>query len=469
MPLYLLALWRCLDAATPAAVAFLGLATLAVTLSNFYGGLIGAVITPAAVAAYWLVMRPATGARSTPDHHGHQPRADRRLRVDVCVVRRARRRRGRNGLRVSARRALPVQREMVELSRSPSRASLVGPAVSECGMRRVFATAARAAGESRPGHRRARRRCRRPLALAIRNRQSACGIHVPVLVVAPAALACSLSPERPIGPTVVAPSALVYGLVPMFRAYARFGVVVQLMAALLAGIGVDFCVAPAPGARGLPASPSWPSWPPSTRSRPGRCGAMCCRPRHTAGSPGSPVTCGRSTARRSIGNQSIQWLTGYRVLLAAGSPSDCTEPNFSQKLAAGGYTHLLVRRDTAEGRWFATQPADGFRVAADLEDGQVLAVTAAPPPIYTATMTGFFRREHNAKGTWRWMAQDAPGRSRTPACSRSSRRWPLSCGHSNAARHGLLLDGRHVQNSSSRGRAMSIRSARSPCRPAITC
>src|SRR5688500_14716765 len=58
LPLYLLALWRCLDAATPAAVAFLGIATLAVTLSNFYGGLIAAVITPAAVGAYWLVMRP---------------------------------------------------------------------------------------------------------------------------------------------------------------------------------------------------------------------------------------------------------------------------------------------------------------------------------------------------------------------------------------------------------------------------
>jgi uncharacterized membrane protein len=58
VPLYLLALWRCLDAATPVAVAFLGVATLAVTLSNFYGGLIAAVITPVAVAAYWLVMRP---------------------------------------------------------------------------------------------------------------------------------------------------------------------------------------------------------------------------------------------------------------------------------------------------------------------------------------------------------------------------------------------------------------------------
>ncbi len=107
-------------------------------------------------------------------------------------------------------------------------------------------------------------------------------------------------------------------------------------------------------------------------------------------------------------SQSIQWLTGYRVLLAAGSPSDCTEPNFSQKLAATGYTHLLVRRDTAEGRWFATHASDGggFRVAANLEDGQVLAVTATPPPIYTATMPGFFRREHNAQAH---MAMDGAG------------------------------------------------------------
>ena len=65
--------------------------------------------------------------------------------------------------------------------------------------------------------------------------------RVPVLVVvAVAALVCSLSPERTIGAfTFVRPSALLYDVVPMFRAYARFGVVVQLMAALLAGIGVD--------------------------------------------------------------------------------------------------------------------------------------------------------------------------------------------------------------------------------------
>src|SRR5688572_26497514 len=40
LPLYLLALWRCLDDASPVAVGFLGAATMAVTLSNFYAGLI---------------------------------------------------------------------------------------------------------------------------------------------------------------------------------------------------------------------------------------------------------------------------------------------------------------------------------------------------------------------------------------------------------------------------------------------
>ena len=111
-------------------------------------------------------------------------------------------------------------------------------------------------------------------------------------------------------------------------------------------------------------------------------------------------------------SESVQWLTGYRVTLLGGSIGDCTEPNLSQKLAANGYTHLLVRRDTADGQWFADHPApDGLRVAARFDDGQVFAVTARTPAIYTATMTGFFPREHDAEWTWRWMGPTRRGRS----------------------------------------------------------
>jgi hypothetical protein len=70
VPLYLLALWRCLDDASPAAVGFLVAATVAVTLSNFYGGLIAAVITPVAVAAYWLVKCRADAEGKTQKARG---------------------------------------------------------------------------------------------------------------------------------------------------------------------------------------------------------------------------------------------------------------------------------------------------------------------------------------------------------------------------------------------------------------
>src|SRR6185503_5740675 len=54
VPLYLLALWRCLDRSSAAAVGVLAISIAGVTLSNFYGGLIAAVLTPAAVTAYWF-------------------------------------------------------------------------------------------------------------------------------------------------------------------------------------------------------------------------------------------------------------------------------------------------------------------------------------------------------------------------------------------------------------------------------
>src|SRR5580658_3833207 len=74
VPLYFLALWRCLDDASPVAVGFLGLATMAVTLSNFYAGLIAAVLTPVAVAAYWIVTCRAAA------------RAQRRASLGITVV-----------------------------------------------------------------------------------------------------------------------------------------------------------------------------------------------------------------------------------------------------------------------------------------------------------------------------------------------------------------------------------------------
>jgi hypothetical protein len=83
-------------------------------------------------------------------------------------------------------------------------------------------------------------------------------------------------------------------------------------------------------------------------------------------------------------------------------------PDLPQALAAGGYTHLIVRERSAEQRWFLEHPVrDGLRSAARFDDGQVFTVTAPAPTVYVENMAGFSPREHDVAWTWRWMAADA--------------------------------------------------------------
>jgi hypothetical protein len=467
VPLYLLALWRCLDAASPAAVGFLGAATMAVTLSNFYAGLIAAVLTPVAVAAYWLA--------------GGGMRSMRRLAITVgsLVLIAA------SGIAYAsyAARAIVVNPAAFAFPRAdlfrysakwwsylvpPVAHPLLGEAahrlwtavgvregllehqvslgwgIIALGLIAILRLPAEVRSENEstifrlPAEVRSRSECERRRA------------RVPVLViVAVAALVCSLSPERTIGAfTFVRPSALLYRVVPMFRSYARFGVVVQLMAALLAGIGIDrlrlagtksaqiVCVALVALAAGEYAvSPSalWRDVLPAAAHRwvvqqvdPVR--VLDCTPLDQE-------------------SESVQWLTGHRVTLLGGSISDCTDPNLSRKLAANGYTHLLVRRDTIEGQLLANHPApDGLRVAARFDDGQVFAVSADRAAIYTAAMTGFFPRERDAEWAWRWMGTDAAW----TIANTSARPIVATLGLEMSAFHRarrleVRLDGRHVQ------------------------
>jgi hypothetical protein len=442
LPLYLLALWRCLDAATPVAVAFLGIATLAVTLSNFYGGLIAAVITPAAVGAYWLVMRPVN-RRST---HALSVTVLTLVLIAVC------------GLAYVSYTAHSVlaNRDAFAFPRSdlllysarwwsylvpPVAHPLVGATAyriwSAAGVREglleqqvslgwgIIALALVALAR---------------YAWLIRNRDSACGVRVPILLaVAFTALACSLSSL---------PLALLHGVVPMFRSYARFGVLVQLMAVLLAGIGVDFLrrsgtmrarfasaalvalvaveytVAPPALSRDvLPTSAH--RW---VMQQPGRERTFDCTPRDEV-------------------SASVQWLTEGRVTQPASSTTDCTEPNLSHKLSGSGFAQLLVRRDTAAGQWFVKRPVPaGLRVAANFEDGIVFAVTEASPEIYTAATTGFFPREHDAEWSWQWMGDEATwtivNTSARPIVAAVS--LEVSAFH-RARRMELALDGRPAQ------------------------
>ncbi len=314
-----------------------------VTLSNFYGGLIAAVITPVALAAYWLFKRRAEPASTrrlgvtvgslvvvaaawTPSTRGTPPAPSSPNRAAFAFPR---------------ARPVPLQREVVELSRSAGRASAArwsrAPRLERG---RCARRAARTAGEPRLGHHRARRlvavcawlvRHRDPLSPV----RSTVARAVPILaIVAAAALVCSLSPERTIGPfTFVRPSALLYPVVPMFRSYARFGVVVQLMAALLAGIGVERLWRSA--TRRARGSRAWRSWrSPAVRVRrlaARRCGATCCRRWRIDGSP-------RQTGRVHVldcapltpESESVQWLTGDRIALSTATVRRLPEPNLAR-------------------------------------------------------------------------------------------------------------------------------------------
>jgi hypothetical protein len=77
----------------------------------------------------------------------------------------------------------------------------------------------------------------------------------------------------------------------------------------------------------------------------------------------------------------------------------------------------------------------------------LFAVTAKKPVVYTATMTGFLPREHDAEWTWQWMGADAAW----TIVNTSARPVVATLGLEMSAFHHargmeLLLDGRRVQS-----------------------
>jgi hypothetical protein len=411
VPLYLLALWRCLDRSTPAAVGLLATAIAGVTLSNFYGGLIAAVTTPLAIAAYWFFI-----SRREPRSLGHLA-----ITVSILAVGAA----GGAAYVWLTARALVVDRFAFGLPREdlfrysarwwsylvpPVEHPLLG-GIAE----RVWNAAGVHAGlleqQVSLGWGVVALACVAAFSWLLRGRRPMPVIaRVPVLViVAFVALVCSLSPERDIGPiTFVRPSAGLYQLVPMFRSYARFGVVVQLMTALLAGIGAarlwrartlaarGACVALVTLAAG-----EYVVWPPSIW----RDVLPTSAHRWVANQPNHPRVL--DCVPLSPESASIRWLSGDRIFTLGGTFDDCAESNIAGKLSAAGYTHLIVRSNSLDEPWIAGRVPEGLRAAARLGDAEVFAVTARIPLVFTTRMTAFDVREYSRDSTWRWMRPGA--------------------------------------------------------------
>ncbi len=410
IPLYFLALWRCFDRPDRRRVAWLAAAGAAVTLSNFYAGFIAAVIGPVALAAYALVSPRDGGER----------RWMRFARVAVVIL-------------VIPAVLLLLARVLAPdlLARAPAFAfpqsdlflhaarwwSYLVPAVDHplagSGVRRLWKGSAvegalleqqvgvgwsllvlaavpvwRRVGDDRS-------------ALAARA--------APVLVVvAAAALLCSLSPERRIGPfTFVRPSALLYEVAPMFRAYARFGVVVGLMVALLAGGGAAWLLArPNSAARRgailllalaaleLAPFPPW-RWRDVLPTR---------AHRELAAQPGPLRVLDCVPPSRASDALAVPLLGHDIALLAPGAFDDCGEPGLADKLRARGFTHVIVRRDTPAAAVLLAAPS-GFARGPQFDDSAILQVTAPPPVAYVDALDGFFPREYGLDSSWRWMGR----------------------------------------------------------------
>jgi len=412
VPIYLLALWRCLDRATAPRAAVLAAATVAVVLSNFYGGFIMAVVTPVAVGAYWAVRcRPGADARQ------HLTRTIvALLAVSVAGVAYVA---GVAPAVLAAPQQFAFPATDLRLYSAnwwsyvvpPVAHPLLGAAVSDfwtasgvdVGLLEqqiglgwgLVVLAVLAALAWWQGH-------RQPSLWA-----------VPVLAaIGLVAFACSLSPDYTIwGVHIIGLPAALHHVVPMFRAYGRFAVVVQLMAVLLAGLAVDHL---------------WRMGRATPR-------AVCLGLIALTGGEyaASPATLSRdvlpTTAHRWVVEQAgsmqaldcapldmasaaVSWLTHARVAMGDAS-SDCTEPHLSDRLAGAGFTNLIVRRHTKDGsRLLSGSGTEGLRLVYDGPDAVVFAVPATRPAVYVGAMTGFFGREHDASWSWRWMGAAASWR-----------------------------------------------------------
>jgi hypothetical protein len=100
----------------------------------------------------------------------------------------------------------------------------------------------------------------------------------------------------------------------------------------------------------------------------------------------------------------------------------CTDPQLGPKLAALGYTHVVVRRDDRASPLAGT-PA-GLALVATFPDSQVYFVSAEIPPVVTLRTAGFYDYEHDGGDWWRWM--EAEGRFTVKNTTRETQRVALA-------------------------------------------
>ncbi len=195
------------------------------------------------------------------------------------------------------------------------------------------------------------------------------------------------------------------GVAPMFRAYARAGVVTTLTLAVLAGVGLAV-IGRGPMGRAavvvllicgalelLPAARQWrPIWPTP---------AHAWVAEHTPGA--GLLDC---TAPGRIYAASVRPVMGDRVRFREAPFDDCAAPELGGMLAAHGVRYVILRRSLREAQWLDHGGSlDGLERAAEFPEALVIVVTAPPASVYTTHAGALSVRQFDGPATWRLMPQ----------------------------------------------------------------
>jgi hypothetical protein len=387
LPLYLLALWLCLERFTAARACLLGAAAVVAVLTNFYGGFIAATVTPVAVAVFWGASRRHSGADAT--RHLWKTTA---LLAAIALAGAA--------FVVIVQAAEPLEEMQASFPADDLRRygalwwAYLLPSVEHPLAGEWARTVLERAGVSDG---------------LLEQQVSLPPPAVPVMLALGVAGAClSLAPgQHAAGVPIPAPAVLLHDVAPMFRSYARFGVLAALAVAALAGIGaaglwdgatkagrlaVAVCLAAA--ALELPLAPPWRSHDVlPTRA-------------HRFATTLVPDARIIELATPTKQDHALARLLGRPMAFLTADIAEVADPRLAETLAGRGFTHALYRRPSDASRVLESRPLPGFQELQSFPDGVVLAVTPAGPPLAVRWDTGFYPREQSSEGTWRWMREN---------------------------------------------------------------
>jgi hypothetical protein len=202
------------------------------------------------------------------------------------------------------------------------------------------------------------------------------------------------------GPRSWAPACRLHDLLPMFRSYARFAFVAQLSVAIAAGLAAaelarrsraSFCVAAA-----LLAVACVEYWP-----LPWKAHDVLPTEAHRwlAGEPAARLTL--DCVPPDPVTSATAWLMNHRVTTEGGRIGSCQAPDLTPRLAALGYTHVLVRAGRED--IAAAARSDGLSLVRAFHGARLYAVTAGAPAGAVIEWLGFHPYERQGDDWWRWM------------------------------------------------------------------